>query len=494
MASALLLALAFGPTHWWPLIFVAPIPLLDELRRRRGWSAFRAGFCFGFVFFFFQFGWLVELVGRWVGAPSLALIPICVGAVAEGLVWFGALGWLISKCWRNDRPWLIPFVWAGFEMVRSLCPGLAYPWGLLATPLADTTPLIELAWFGSVFAVSAWALLPSVAIVHAVRGEAGRARMVGIVFGLLGLLSISRFLLCHPGDPSLLVEAGQPGVDLAFDKSDEAVQHHVLNIDDITQDAENRDARLLVLPEAAARDYHWPDLPDFRIDPDLPTLFGAHRDDGDNTYQSALLYHGHDRQHADKNRLVVFGEYVPGRNFLPFLDKFKLPSGDLKSSDDVKNLRDGNLTVAPLICFECLFPDLAYRKAIMGANIVAIMSEDNWFDHTPAMDQLRAGSIFRAVETGLPVVRSAETGYSMCIDEQGRVTAQAPLDQFVALPCKVPSNPGGPFPLLPGFALLSLLSLPAAFIPRRNSHLRELPKNGADAAKETVPIEESTGQ
>lgn len=484
VVSAVLLALAFAPTSWVLFVFIAPIPFLAELKNRRGWSAYRCGFCFGFVYFFFQFGWLVRLVGRWVGSPSLALIPIGLGAFAEALLWFGGLGWLISKCWQNDRPWLIPFVWAGVETVRSLVPGPAFPWGLLASPLATTPTLIHLAWFGSIFMVSAWVLLTSLATVQAFGGDLSNGRKTAIVFGLLGMVSIGRFFLVRPSGPTVLVEAGQPGVDLAFSNTGEALQLHLLHIDNLTQDALNRKAKLLVFPEGAARDFQWPLPPDFRLEPGLATLFGAHRSDGNDVYQSALLYHGTSRQYADKNRLVVFGEYVPARGMLPFLDAFKLPSGDLKSSDDIKNLKDGDLTVAPLICFECLFPDIAYRKAAMGANLVAVISEDNWFDHTAAMDQLRAGTIFRAVETGLPLVRSAETGYSMCIDEQGEVTGQAPLDQMAAVPCQVAAHPTGPFPLFPVFPALAILSVGLALVPSRSPSTRLLTPAAEDPPPE----------
>lgn len=155
---------------------------------------------------------------------------------------------------------------------------------------------------------------------------------------------------------------------------------------------------------------------------------------------------------------MIFGEFVPGRDVLPFLAAFKLPTGDLSPGSKVTSLKIGKLNVGPLICFEGLFPDLAYRQALNGAQLLAVMSMDDWFVGTQALDQLRDQTIWRAVETGLPVARAAETGYSLVVDGHGAVLAQAPVGGRQALNVKVPvsKNPTIPWwlPIFPGACLV----------------------------------------
>lgn len=472
VAGALLL-LAYWPTNWFLLAFVAPAPLLWELRSRSGWSAWRAGFSYGFVFMVGQFWWVLHLTQRWVGSDTLGLVPVILGSLISATLWFAPMGWLLSKCWSVEKPWLIPIVWSGTEIIRALCPSLAYPWGILGSTLSDAAPLIQLAWFGSVFAVSAWALIPSVIIASLLSGDSpNKVTRLGYGFALLGALSLFRFFVPVQGQP-ITVVAGQPGIDDAFDKSYYAFRRHheisLAHIGDIIADARNRNARLLVLPEGANSSSRFPVEPEFSLDPRLPTLFGSHRTVAPGeSYQSAYLADSGKFTFADKTRLVIFGEYVPGRNIIPFLDKFDLPSGDVLPAKKLSNLRSGDLRIAPVICFEALFPDLVYQHILKGADVEAIMSIDDWFEGTNAMEQLRSGSIFRAVEGGLPVVRSAQTGYTMVIDQRGRVLAQAPLDEMASVPATVRIKAEGAFLLFPLFPVASLLSIAyIAFVKKR---------------------------
>ncbi|HTQ08475.1 MAG TPA: nitrilase-related carbon-nitrogen hydrolase, partial [Fimbriimonadaceae bacterium] len=172
---------------------------------------------------------------------------------------------------------------------------------------------------------------------------------------------------------------------------------------------------------------------------------------------------------ADKTRLVIFGEYVPFRNLWPA--GFNLPAGNLTPGDKTVTLDVGKFKVGEALCFEALFPDVPYRHALQGANVLAVMSIDDWYFGTNAPEQLRDASNWRAIETGLPVVRAASMGYSIIVDQRGRTVADAPLGglRTVEAAVQVPDR-ADLFPLLPVFPYLSVLSLvgiPAFEIWRR---------------------------
>ena len=129
-----------------------------------------------------------------------------------------------------------------------------------------------------------------------------------------------------------------------------------------------------------------------------------------------------------KRHLVPFGEYVPMRGVLGWLQKF-VPIGDDDSlaGDSAAPLfvtLRGQLTkVAPLICYEDVFPDLARSSVRAGADVLVVATNDAWYGEGAAAYQHAAHSVLRAVETRRPVLRCGNAGWSGWIDEFGNIRA-----------------------------------------------------------------------
>jgi apolipoprotein N-acyltransferase len=157
-------------------------------------------------------------------------------------------------------------------------------------------------------------------------------------------------------------------------------------------------------------------------------VIGGQRSDETVSYQSAFGFDG-EWTHADKTKLVIFGEYVPFRSRLPFLDAFGLPDSDLAPGGEVGTLSVGGLEVGPVLCFEALFEEVSRVSADRGCEVLAIMSIDDWYQGTGAIDALTAGAVMRAIENGLPIVRSASLGPSMVISPKGDIIASSRLGE-----------------------------------------------------------------
>jgi apolipoprotein N-acyltransferase len=129
-----------------------------------------------------------------------------------------------------------------------------------------------------------------------------------------------------------------------------------------------------------------------------------------------------------KRHLVPFGEYVPLRPVLGWLNKI-VPVGDedfspgLDSSPLIVSLRGSPLTVGPLICYEDIFPDLARASVRAGSDFLAVLTNNAWYGEGGAAVQHAAHSVLRAVETRRPVLRCGNGGWSGWIDEFGNVRA-----------------------------------------------------------------------
>lgn len=135
----------------------------------------------------------------------------------------------------------------------------------------------------------------------------------------------------------------------------------------------------------------------------------------------------------DKRHLVPFGEYVPLKWLLFFLEKLVVGIGDFKPGQGPMTLSLPDPTnklptsIGVPICFEIIFPNLVRHMAKEGANVLVTLTNDAWFGDSSAPYQHFSMAVFRAVENHLPVARAANTGISGFIGADGRILAKTPI-------------------------------------------------------------------
>ena len=128
-----------------------------------------------------------------------------------------------------------------------------------------------------------------------------------------------------------------------------------------------------------------------------------------------------------KRKLVPFGEYIPLRPVLGWLDKVVPIGGDFTRGASAQPLSvtvgGSRVPVGVLICYEDIFPALARDSALAGAEVLAVLSNNGWFGEGGAAYQHATHSVLRAVETRRPVIRCSNGGWSGWIDEFGNIRA-----------------------------------------------------------------------
>jgi apolipoprotein N-acyltransferase len=150
-------------------------------------------------------------------------------------------------------------------------------------------------------------------------------------------------------------------------------------------------------------------------------------------YNSALLLdeRGQPLGRYDKMHLVIFGEYVPFKETLPWMQTFTPYENDYSCRPGERWTRfplttaDGrDYRFACLICYEDSDPYLA-RQYVRDepVNFLVNISNDGWFDGTEEHEEHLAICRFRAVETRRSIVRAVNMGISAVIDSDGRVAA-----------------------------------------------------------------------
>jgi apolipoprotein N-acyltransferase len=126
-----------------------------------------------------------------------------------------------------------------------------------------------------------------------------------------------------------------------------------------------------------------------------------------------------------KRHLVPFGEYVPLRPMLGWLDKVVPIEGDFQRGFEAQPLQvtmgGQPVAVGPLICYEDVFPSLARDSVRAGADVLAVLTNDAWYGEGGAAYQHAAHSVLRAIETRRPVLRCGNGGWSGWIDEFGSI-------------------------------------------------------------------------
>ncbi|MBI5426782.1 MAG: apolipoprotein N-acyltransferase [Nitrospinae bacterium] len=162
-------------------------------------------------------------------------------------------------------------------------------------------------------------------------------------------------------------------------------------------------------------------------------LFGSpYQEDGPNgplLYNSAFLVSaaGETLGRYDKIHLVPFGEFVPFRRLLWFVEKLVEMVGDFGRGvkSEVFQARGGRFAVS--ICYEIAFPDLVRRPVKDGAEFLVNITNDAWFGRSAASRQHMGMGALRAVENRVPIARAANTGISGMIDPMGRIRQATPL-------------------------------------------------------------------
>jgi apolipoprotein N-acyltransferase len=130
-------------------------------------------------------------------------------------------------------------------------------------------------------------------------------------------------------------------------------------------------------------------------------------------------------QHYHKSKLVAGVELMPFESVLGSLSKLSLDlggtTGSLGQQEERAVLRYGRagLRIVPAICYESVFGEHVAAHVRNGGNLIAIMTNDGWWDDSPGYRQHLSFASIRAIETRRSIVRSANTGISCIVDQRG---------------------------------------------------------------------------
>jgi apolipoprotein N-acyltransferase len=131
----------------------------------------------------------------------------------------------------------------------------------------------------------------------------------------------------------------------------------------------------------------------------------------------------------DKIHLVPFGEFTPGGKFFQWMNNMEYGQSEFtyrKFNENLKMTKD-DIPFSPMICYDSVFPQTLRSFCAKGSQYNILITNDVWFGRSVGPYQHASLAIVRSIETRKSMVRSANAGISMFIDEKGRVLKSLPL-------------------------------------------------------------------
>jgi apolipoprotein N-acyltransferase len=471
--GSVLLGMSFPPLDWWLLAWIAPVPWVFLIRRKQldGRRPYRTLAAAGFVFWMGVLHWL--RLPHW--ATSFGWIALSF-YFAFYLPMFVGLSRTAVHRLRVPVILAAPTVWTGLELARAhLLTGMSM--GSLAHTQYRWISLIQVSDLAGEYGVCFVVMFVAASLARMIPcDERPRAfwplipalGMLGAVLGYGWLRATDDYV--SPGMKVALIQ-GSIDIELTddpdstrrdrifdeyFGLSVEAIQKHpkidlvvwpesmfvcpLVTYDPdakMPEDYEGTEAEFRrALPELAENGPALTAQMAKRLD--APLLLGANTyhlgADGEKCHNSAV-YVGRDGKIAgryDKTHLVMFGEYMPLVEYLPWLQYCTPLTGNATPGDKFESFGAGRVRVAPSICYEDVLSHVIRRQVNALAaegrepDVLINLTNDGWFWGSSELDMHLICAVFRAVECRKPFLIAANTGFSAWIDSDGRIVQKGP--------------------------------------------------------------------
>jgi apolipoprotein N-acyltransferase len=448
--SGLLLILAFPRFDIYPLAWFALAPLLVFLYGKDRKTAFRAGLLFGLVYFFGTTYWIYHSINKY---GSLPLVPslLLVLLLCLYLSLYPALFAVLYSSYlrKTVLPAMIaaPVFWTPLEFLRSYAL-TGFPWSSLGYSQYNFLSFIQIADITGVYGVSFLliAFNGAVADIFLIRKRSSERPLyplmptisssIVLFLALLMTFSYGFYRLNQQREGAVIKAAVVQGNIEQDKKWDPSYQQAVTAVyHELSSQAAMVNPNLIVWPETAAPFYFGKDkeltanLQDFQRQTNSYLLFGSVLAKNNNYTNSAVLLNkdGTVTYAYDKIHLVPFGEYVPLRRLLFFVNKLVVGVGDYIRGDSYIKAVTPFGSFGTMICYEIIFPGLVRKFFVRGGDFIVTITNDGWFGKTHGPYQHFSMAVFRAVENRKPVIRAANSGISGFIDSNGKVLSRTEL-------------------------------------------------------------------
>lgn len=422
----------FGPGPY--IAWFCLVPLFISLESESPGGALKKGYVAGLFFFLFSTAWInnVEPMG-----PGAA--PAWLSLSAYLALYPAAFSWLLiqgrRRGWGHEYLW-VPALWTLLEFAREVLV-TGYPWLSLGSSQSSGFWLFLAALTG-VYGLHAVVVLSNL-LIYALWKDRRKA-----VSALVALLFLAALRFAAPGadatGPGIKVAVIQGNVDQDQAWTRAYIDEMMQVYGGLSREAADAGAKVIFWPECSFPGFFNEGKPEalrlkaFAKERRLSLILGTNLEEGGGErYYNAAVHIDASGNTSDyrKRHLVPFGEYIPLSGFIPMLNGIMRRFGYAGISPgkyEQPQFNAGEISVAPLICFESIFGGMT-RNSAQGAGLIGVVTLDSWFGISAAPAIHFSHSVLRSVETGRWVARAAATGISGFADPAGTMHGLIPLGQ-----------------------------------------------------------------
>jgi len=478
LLTGILLWLAWPVNGFTPLVFVAFVPLLLSMEQIKSPFGFFFALFFAFVIWNAGTTWWIwnstgpGAIGAILANSLIMCTPIMAYRFTRKRLGMGA--GLIS----------LASYWITYEFIHHNWD-LSWPWLTLGNVFATKPGWIQWYQYTGTTGGTLWIwsvnLLLLFAIEKGQRNNVQRNRfaIATLVFVIFPIVVSQWLLLSSLGntdkDRAYNIVVVQPNVEAYLEKFNTDPAVLTQSLIDLSESKIDSNTRLVVWPETAIPSQAWEheiyDIPVFQkvfavVDRhpqiqlvtgiDSYKLWGIENPGGFSIRQlnNGANYEAFNtamsKEKGQPFTLYHKSKLVPGVESLPswlgfmsgLFDDFGGIAGTLgRSEKAIAFHAAGNpYAPAPIICYESIYSDYVTEYVGDGANVLTIITNDGWWGNTQGHKQHLSYARLRAIETGLWVARSANTGISCFIDPQGEIYDAQDWDTQAAIKKSIPTE------------------------------------------------------
>ncbi len=446
------------------LIFIAWIPLLiAEQKISESLSAKRKSLKITGLSYLTFFIWNI-LTTWWIYYASFG--GLCLAVVTNSLLMSIVFTTYFNIKKRINNPdsyrswgiWLLIPMWLGFEYGHTLWD-LSWTWLTLGNVFAFAPDVVQWYELTGTSGGSLWILIINILFLKIINQK---LKLLGIIFiPIIFSFIIKTYRSSNPRTPNSKFQTVivQPNVDPYNEKFNLEPKVQLQNFCNQIKGKLNQETDYLVMPETFLTEYvRENELENsFSIKflrdsillkyPNLTIITGASTmyifKEGEKLTSTADKFSDADIYYDSYNTAIQINKggiklyhkskLVPGVERMPFpalfkpLEKLAINLGGTMGSLGLQDERtvffskNNSVGIAPVICYESVYPDYVGQYIRNGANIIFIITNDGWWDDTPGYKHHLAYARLRAIETRCQIARCANTGISCFIDELGNI-------------------------------------------------------------------------
>lgn len=425
------------------LISLIPIfPLLINLKEYK--YAIKIGLVWGIIFNITSVYWIAFNIGT---SPTIAFTTMLLSVL---ILTSGPILICLTWCMLNRRGVnliFLSFIWPSVELIRSY-GSLAFPWISLSNSLTDYNLIIQNAEYIGIYGITFWIVITNIFIYRLILNRNKISLLLAISIIVFPQLT-GKFIKDSntiDKNESIRVASIQPNIHLS-EKWEQGAQNNILtkilSQSSIELNADkNINPDLFVWPETSTISYlltkegkyNYNRVKKLLANTDTKLIAGIphyeYKDKKRHHYNSIGYFNSSgliDIYH--KINLVPGAEYVPLSGYINSLDILNIGLGNFTHGDEFTLFDIKSYKLGAMICFESTFPSLSREFVEKGANMLIYVVNDGWYETAPEPQQHARRSIYRAIETRRPVVRCANTGISMVIDQLGNIQHSIELNR-----------------------------------------------------------------